>query len=112
MPEDFKFEQSKDGQPVYHSKEEDLRIEVNSLVRIKIIGIRLAAEQIVSRAPRWRCMVEAVLILVCAQVLIGTIKEDFLGAPLRSPAAVLMFRVAVCRVSCPCDATACKCAAL
>jgi len=59
MPEDLKHETTAEGKSSYYSKEEDLRIEVNSLVRIKIIGIRLAADQM---------------------AVIGTIKEDFLGA--------------------------------
>lgn len=35
------------GLPVYYSAEENIRIEQDSEVRIKIIGIRLAADQIV-----------------------------------------------------------------
>jgi len=58
MPDDLKFDSSKDGLPTYYSETEEVRIEVSSLVRVKIVGIRLSADNIIT---------------------IGTIKEDFLG---------------------------------
>lgn len=58
MPVDLKYDAGKDGLPQYYSEEENVRIEQGSEVRIKIAGIRMATDQI---------------------VLIGTIKEDFLG---------------------------------
>jgi hypothetical protein len=41
-----------------HSVEEDVRIEIGTEVRVKLIGIRMATDQI---------------------AVLGTIKEDFLG---------------------------------
>jgi DNA-directed RNA polymerase II subunit RPB7 len=58
MPSDLKFDPGRESLPMFVSEEENVRIEAGSEVRVKIIGIRLAAEQI---------------------VVIGTIKEDFLG---------------------------------
>ena len=58
MPSDLKFDPGRESLPMFVSDEENVRIEAGSEVRVKIIGIRLAAEQI---------------------VVIGTIKEDFLG---------------------------------
>lgn len=58
MPTDLVFDSGRSGLPMFISEEENVRIEEGSEVRIKIIGIRLAAQQI---------------------VVIGTIKEDFLG---------------------------------
>jgi DNA-directed RNA polymerase II subunit RPB7 len=58
MPEDLKFDPRDQGLPTYYSEEEDVRIEQGSPVRIKIVGIRLAADKIST---------------------IGTIKEDYLG---------------------------------
>jgi len=57
MPDDLKFD-PKDGQPSFYSEAEDIRIEAGSLVRVKIVGMRLATDQIIT---------------------IGTIKDDFLG---------------------------------
>lgn len=47
MPEDLKFDASKDGAPSFFSETEDIRIEAGSLVRVKIVGMRLATDQIV-----------------------------------------------------------------
>ena len=58
MPADLKFDPGRESLPMFVSEEENVRIEAGTEVRVKIIGIRLAAEQI---------------------VVIGTIKEDFLG---------------------------------
>lgn len=59
MPSDLKFDAGVDGMPMYYSEEEEgVTIKTGEEVRIKIIGIRLAAETI---------------------VVIGTIKEDYLG---------------------------------
>lgn len=59
LPSDLKFDASgSSGQPMLHSVEEDIRIEVGTEVRVKIIGIRMGADQI---------------------AVLGTIKEDFLG---------------------------------
>jgi DNA-directed RNA polymerase II subunit RPB7 len=58
MPSDLKFDAGRDGNPMYISEEENIRIEQDTEVRVKIIGIRLASDQIIT---------------------IGTIKEDFLG---------------------------------
>jgi DNA-directed RNA polymerase II subunit RPB7 len=59
LPEDLKFDTSgANGAPMLHSTEEDVRIEQGTEVRIKIIGIRMATDQI---------------------AVLGTIKEDFLG---------------------------------
>jgi len=58
MPDDYKFDSRKEGLPTYYSETEDIRIQVGSLVRIKIVGIRFATDNI---------------------YVIGTIKEDFLG---------------------------------
>eukprot|EP00823_Brevimastigomonas_motovehiculus_P002960 TRINITY_DN1778_c2_g1_i1.p1 TRINITY_DN1778_c2_g1~~TRINITY_DN1778_c2_g1_i1.p1 ORF type:complete len:177 (+),score=24.24 TRINITY_DN1778_c2_g1_i1:69-599(+) len=61
MPDEYKFDSSKDGLPIYYTRTEDneeIRIEKDSLVRVKIIGLRLTSSEIVT---------------------IGTIKEDYLG---------------------------------
>ena len=58
MPSDLRFDPGRESMPCFASEEENVRIEQGTEVRVKIIGIRLAAEQI---------------------VVIGTIKEDFLG---------------------------------
>ena len=59
MPEDLKFDAAgSNGAPMYYSAEEDVRIEVNQEVRVKILGLRLGADQV---------------------AVVGTIKEDFLG---------------------------------
>jgi len=59
IPADLKFDPAgSNGQPMLISEEEDVRIEIGTEVRIKIIGIRMATEQI---------------------AILGTIKEDFLG---------------------------------
>lgn len=60
LPADLKFDAagSAAGTPMLHSVEEDVRIEIGTEVRIKLIGIRMATDQI---------------------AVLGTIKEDFLG---------------------------------
>lgn len=59
LPADLKFDTSgSSGTPMLHSVEEDVRIEIGTEVRIKLIGIRMATDQI---------------------AVLGTIKEDFLG---------------------------------
>lgn len=58
MPTDLVYDSSRPTLPMFISTEENIRIEKDTEVRVKIIGIRLAAEQI---------------------VVIGSIKEDFLG---------------------------------
>lgn len=58
MPADMKFSQRKDGLPVYEDDTGEYRIEKGSAVRIKIVGIRLAADHI---------------------GVIGSIKDDYLG---------------------------------
>lgn len=58
MPNYLKYDEKREGLPCYYSEEEDIRIEQGSSVRIKIVGIRFAADKI---------------------SVVGTIKEDFLG---------------------------------
>ena len=59
LPSDLKFDTSgTSGTPVLHSEDADVRIEIGTEVRVKLIGIRMAADQI---------------------AVLGTIKEDFLG---------------------------------
>jgi DNA-directed RNA polymerase II subunit RPB7 len=59
LPADLKFDTSgSSGTPVLHSEDADVRIEIGTEVRIKLIGIRMATDQI---------------------AVLGTIKEDFLG---------------------------------
>lgn len=59
LPADLKFDSAgSSGTPVLHSVDADVRIEIGTEVRIKLIGIRMATDQI---------------------AVLGTIKEDFLG---------------------------------
>jgi DNA-directed RNA polymerase II subunit RPB7 len=59
MPSDLKFDPRQDGLPVFYSEEEeDIRIEVGSLVRVKVINYRLDQDKIAA---------------------IGTINADYLG---------------------------------
>ncbi len=58
IPADMKYETSASGSAMLHSVEEDIRIEVGSMVRVKLVGMRMAQDQI---------------------AVLGTIKEDFLG---------------------------------
>ena len=59
LPSDLKFDTSgSSGTPMLHSAEEDVRIEIGTEVRIKLVGIRMAPDHI---------------------AVLGTIKEDFLG---------------------------------
>jgi len=57
MPSDLQYS-TLNGVPSFVSTEEEVTIKQNSEIRVKIVGIRAAAQQI---------------------VVIGTIKEDFLG---------------------------------
>eukprot|EP00455_Lapot_gusevi_P019610 TRINITY_DN2094_c0_g1_i1.p1 TRINITY_DN2094_c0_g1~~TRINITY_DN2094_c0_g1_i1.p1 ORF type:complete len:173 (+),score=16.33 TRINITY_DN2094_c0_g1_i1:76-594(+) len=57
MPSNFRYD-TQEGLPAFASEDEEVKIQVGSLVRVKLVGVRLAAEDI-------SC--------------IGTIKEDYLG---------------------------------
>lgn len=58
MPDDLEYTAPENGLPTYYSESEDVRIKQGSPIRVKIVGIRQALQQISA---------------------VGTIKEDFLG---------------------------------
>jgi DNA-directed RNA polymerase II subunit RPB7 len=58
MPSDLKYDPGKDGLPLFYSETDNVRIEIGSDVKVKVVGVRISSEQI---------------------VLVGTIKEDYLG---------------------------------
>jgi hypothetical protein len=59
LPADLLYDSAgANGSPMFHSAEEDVRIEIGTEVRIKMQGIKMSTDQI---------------------VVLGTIKEDFLG---------------------------------